>query len=925
MLKSVVLLIALTFLFNTTQAQHSEITGVIRDTTANSVVDNAVVAILSSKDSVLLDFARTNSKGEYKLNKIAPGNFIIMVMHPSFADFVEDIEVTSPTQRLSPVDLTSKSKILENIIVQSGSPMRIKGDTTIYTADSFKVSANANVEELLKKMPGFQVDKDGTIKQMGQTVEKVLVDGEEFFGDDPGMAVKNLRADAVKEVQVFDKKSDQAEFTGIDDGNTKKTINLKLKEDKKKGYFGKISLAGGLMNNIDNRYNNNLLLSSFKGKRKISGFFLQGNTGQDGLSWQDSEKFGGDEYSMSMNDDGDMMFMWNGGGSDDEPYVNTQNGFIKNINAGIQYSNKWNEKTTLNFSPKFNLQDYRNSQLTLLRTQVSPDTVYYDNTVQNSHINRNNFKSTATYEIKLDSSNTLKLTARANFYHTESETYNKTTRQDIDNELMQSSEIFNNTNSNKHSISGSVLFKHKFKKARRTFSINSDYSILKTEGTNFIKSNYESLSGIPVPAPTDRMVENDRQTQMFSNKLIYTEPLSTRYSLELSTDIGFNTGLNNRITSNYDNVSLKYSEVVDTLSNDFKQNITTIRPSVKINYSFKKMKFNFGSGVGFTNFSLLDKTYDKKYDRSYTNFFPSASLTYSYKSNHSLRVNYSGSTRQPTIDQLQPLRNADNEFYQTLGNPDLKPSFTNSLSISHNSYDFLKDMWAYQSLSGSITSNSITNSRTYTSVKTISQPINTNGNINARFYGGIGFKAKKINTRFNFNVNTGYYRYADMINNVLSFSQTVNSGIGFYISKSKDKKYDISVGNDFGFNVNKSNQSLSSYKYNSNNLSADATIYYQKVWSIQSDYNFFYRGKLRDTDENLNNNLWNAKLQRTFKSNEYTVFFQVRDILNQNIGIERNFSGNTYREVTNDRLKRYFLLGFSWDFKNKGSKPSPTN
>ncbi len=160
-------------------------------------------------------------------------------------------------------------------------------------------------------MPGIQVDKDGKIKAMGETVEKVLVDGEEFFGDDPGMAVKNLRADAVKEVEVFNKKSEQAEFTGIDDGKTQKTINLKLKEDKKKGYFGKIDVAGGLQKIIDHRYNDNLLFSSFKGKRKLSAFLLNGNTGQDGLSWQDEEKYGGrDDISMNMDEDGGEIPAW---------------------------------------------------------------------------------------------------------------------------------------------------------------------------------------------------------------------------------------------------------------------------------------------------------------------------------------------------------------------------------------------------------------------------------------------------------------------------------------------------------------------------------------------------------------------------------------------------------------------------------------
>ena len=181
---------------------------------------------------------------------------------------------------------------------------------------------------------------------MGETVEKVLVDGEEFFGDDPGMAIKNLRADAVKEVQVFDKKSEQSEFTGIDDGKTKKTINLKLKDEAKKGYFGKWKLAGGLQKKIDNRFNNNLMLNAFKGKRKIAGYLLQGNTGQNGLNWQEQQKFGGDDDngSVSFDEDAGFFMYSSGGSSDDEPYIDTRNGFFNNLNTGLQYSNKWNDK-----------------------------------------------------------------------------------------------------------------------------------------------------------------------------------------------------------------------------------------------------------------------------------------------------------------------------------------------------------------------------------------------------------------------------------------------------------------------------------------------------------------------------------------------------------------------------------------------------
>ena len=263
-------------------AQLSKVTGAVLDRNENKPVKNAVIALLIPKDSILYKFTRSDPEGKYILKDIKPGSYILMTTHPYYADVLEDVEIKGNVE-FPPYALISKAKLLQEVIVKTGSPIKLKGDTTIYTADSFKVSANANVEELLKKLPGIQVDKDGKIKAMGQTVEKVLVDGEEFFGDDPGMAVKNLRADAVKEVQVFDKKSEQAEFTGVDDGKTQKTINLKLKEDKKTGYFGKMDVSAGPEKHIENRYNDNLLFGSFKGKRKFSAFLLNGNTGQDRL------------------------------------------------------------------------------------------------------------------------------------------------------------------------------------------------------------------------------------------------------------------------------------------------------------------------------------------------------------------------------------------------------------------------------------------------------------------------------------------------------------------------------------------------------------------------------------------------------------------------------------------------------------------
>ena len=924
-MKKLISFLAAIFFCFSSFAQVVKINGSVKDHDENKPIQNAVIALLTPRDSFLYKFTRTDANGKFVIKDVRPGNYILMTTHPYFADLLDNVDIKSDIQ-LAAIGLVSKAKLLQEVIVKSGSGLRIKGDTTVYTADSFKVSANANVGELLKKLPGIQVDKDGKITAMGETVQKVLVDGEEFFGDDPGMAVKNLRADAVKEVQVFDKKSEQSEFTGIDDGKTQKTINLKLKENAKHGYFGKVDVAGGTRQNKENRFNENLLFSSFRGKRKLSGYLLSGNTGQDGLSWQDEQKYGAgnDNISVDLDDNGDVSFQWTGNTTDDEPYVDPQNGFMTNTNAGLLYSNKWNDKYNLNLVPKFQNQQYVNHKQTYTQTQVG-DSTLNTNSFETSNVNRHNFKIRGIIDMQLDSANSLKVTLNTNFYHTQSNSVLNSANTGGNGTLKNTSNRDLSTDNDKNAISGNLLFRHKFHKSRRTISFTGNWNVLNNEGKNFLKSfNQAYLDGSPASSQDlNQMKDYNTTTDNLTGKIVYTEPLSKEYSLELAYQVAYNYGTNNQLTYSYTPFSGKYDVVVDSLSNQFKQNIVQNIPSTRLNFANKKWKVNIGSGFGFTNFDLKDITFDKDYTRNYVNFYPTANITYTYKPNHGIRFNYTGNTRQPTINQLQPLRNNNDYFNQYIGNPDLKPSFTNSFNLSHNGYNFLKDLYTYQGLNVRLTSNSITNNRIINldSGKTVTQPINTNGNISLNFYSGIGFKIKKIDTRFNFGPRISYNKYADIINGQKSFSKTFSPGLNMWVSKSKEKKYDFSISDQFEYNSNVTSQNDTKIHYNTNTLYLNATVYYKKVWSLLTDLQVFSRQKTSQFTSNLNSNQWGARLQRTFKDNEFTAYISVHDILNDNIGIEQNFYSNTYTQVINDRLKRYFLIGFEWDFKNKSAKP----
>ncbi|MEQ1553834.1 MAG: TonB-dependent receptor, partial [Ferruginibacter sp.] len=657
------------FIIATKNLQAQSITGTVKDTSTKVNVKNAVVALLTQKDSILKNFSRVKEDGSFSLKNVPPGKYILSVTHPNFGEYVDDVEINTTSQNLGTIALTSKSKLLAAVIIKSGSPIRIKGDTTIYTADSFKVSANANVEELLKKMPGIQVDKNGEIKAMGQKVEKILVDGEEFFGDDPGMAVKNLRADAIKEVQVFDKKSDQAEFTGIDDGKTKKTINLKLKEDKKKGYFGKIDLAAGPLKNNDPRFNENIMVSSFKGKRKISGYLLSGNTGQDGLNWQDEQKFGSnDNENTMMNDDGGLNFNFGERNDPDEEIrVDANNGFITNVNAGGQYSNKFFNKNTLNFSPKYNSQVYNNTKQVYTQTQ-DKDTSLQSINNSVAHVNRFNVKLKGSYDMKIDSANTLKITAKSNFYNTKSTENSNGNTNGFGNIALNSFTKSVETDSHKEAYGLTAIFKHKFKKARRTFSLNADWNSLNSAGDNFTKS-FNSDFVKTTFTNINQQLDFAKTTNSVSSKLVYTEPLTKKLALEIGYQLGLNNGTNNQKILAFNSSTGLYDIKIDSLSNNFKQNILQHTPSAKINYAHKKIKANIGAAASISDYNLTDLATNITSNRNYVNFAPTFNFSYTKKANNNFSVNYNGSTKQPTLNQLQPLLNNSNLFNQTIGNP----------------------------------------------------------------------------------------------------------------------------------------------------------------------------------------------------------------------------------------------------------------
>lgn len=280
------------FGFTSVFSQNKSIVGTVRDTFNVKPVVFASVSLIRKADSILVNHTRSNQQGKFQLQVKEAGKYILLIAHGSFADYVDDIEVKNEdTEKdLGSIGLFQRSQMLKEVIVKNAASIKIKGDTLEYLADSFKVKQGAMVEDLLKVLPGIQVNKKGEITAMGEKVEKVLVDGEEFFGDDPTIATQNIQSKVVEKVQVFDKKSDQAQFTGFDDGQEQKTINLKLKDNMNRGEFGKVELGGGWKD----RWQNQAMVNSFKNKRQMSIYGLMSSNGKTGLGWEDKNTYTGD-------------------------------------------------------------------------------------------------------------------------------------------------------------------------------------------------------------------------------------------------------------------------------------------------------------------------------------------------------------------------------------------------------------------------------------------------------------------------------------------------------------------------------------------------------------------------------------------------------------------------------------------------------
>jgi len=900
--------------------QNGSVKGLVTDTLNKQNLTNAVVAVLRAKDSVLVKFTRTNKEGSFNLPNISAGKYIVMVTYPSYADYIDLISVTEGSVTdLGKVPVITKATLLQEVIVkQTIGSIRMKGDTTEYKADSFKVSANADVQELLRKMPGIQVNSKGEITAQGERVQKVLVDGEEFFSDDPAVVTKNLRADAVDKVQSFDKKSDQAVFTGIDDGQKIKTLNLTLKEDKKKGYFGKAE-AGG---DFDKYGYGKLLANSFKGKRKISGYLTTDNTKFESLNWNENQNYGGNSnMTTEVTDDGGIM-MW---GSGDEFSWGT--GFPRSITGGLHFSNKWNkDKHNSNNTYQYNQLDV--SGINSNKTQnILPGADLISTSIQNQASSRKRNKLTSTYEWQIDSSSSLKITARGSIVNSNiaSNYFGRTINSDSIL-LNQSNRLTSTVDENK-TMNSTIFYRKRFKKAGRTISWNNEINYNDRADDGFLTADntfYDAFGNLVRRDLVDQQKTNKQIATTINSTINYTEPLWKNTFLVLNYKLSVSRNDAERNTFAKNAANNKYENLVDTLSNHFIFNTTGHNGSVNIRYNVKKFNFSIGTGLGTVNYRLNDLV--KKTDRNviFNNFIPAVTFNYTPKQQRRFNFSYNGSTRNPSLSQIQPIIDNIDPLNLTIGNPNLKQSFVHQFNLGGSDYKVLKSRRISFNVNFSKTENAISNSSFVDNQgRRINQAINVAGNYSLSGRVGYGFE---IIPSFNVGLDIGprINQFANRVNGIDN------------ITKNRSTDFSINMGywgdkwiNFYAYGSAVRNNSTTSIR-------PDIST---KFWSYNAYANLQFKLKKIKTyiDFDLNANIYektavfadqrdvyivNASARKVIsKNDQWEIKASVNDLFNQNLGINRNASSNFITETTNQTIQRYFLFSLIWNFSKNG-KPN---
>ena len=879
----------------------SSITGTVLDNTTKEPVEQAGIRILNSKDSTYVSGTATNQSGRFSM-QVKPGNYIVEVSFLGYKNAFVNVNANKKQNRLGEIFLKDDGILLDEAIVVAKAPeIVVKGDTVEYNADSYKVQESAVVEDLLKKMPGAEVDSEGKITINGKEVKKILVDGKEFFSDDPKVASKNLPAKMVDKLQVLDRKSDMALMTGFDDGDDETVINLTVKPGMKQGLFGSAYAGAG----SHGRYEGNAMANYMHNNNQFT--VLGGTNNTNNASFSD---FATSSFSGMRGGGRGMNF----GGN---------NGITKSMNGGGNFAMELSPKLKWGGNVRYGRTDNdvsTDSYTQNYMTEQRGGDQYKTEKSRGNNIG-DNFNADLRFEWALDSAT--QVIFRPNIRYNKNDNYQMgdylTTHKDVTDSINWGESDYYSKGDGL-SLSGTLEVSRKLGKTGRvlSFSLSGGLSNQKNEGYNWSET-YFRRSGIATDSISriDQIFDQKDKGHNWRGYVSYVEPIGHNNFLQLTYSY-------RKSYSESDKNTLKMDEfgeytVIDTASTRKMEN-NFINQQIGLNFKSVREKYNYTIGVAFQ--PSQSDSWDIRPDTSVLtknsvfNFAPVAQFNYIWDKRTNLRVDYNGSTNQPTTSQLSSARDESNPMNITYGNPDLKPAFENKFRVRYRKFNPEQASAFMVSGNFEFSTNDIVS---YSFTDDLGKQTRTYKNVNGNWKTNIRMMFNRPLRNKKFSINSmSYVSYSEDNGYVNGYKNTVKT-TGFSENLGVEYRSDLF---DFGmrgnFRVSNTDNTLSGqenrtvYNYGG---TANTTVYLPYDFTVESDVNYSANSGYT-SGYKQNEWLWNASLSKQlFKAKNGTIRLKIYDILQQRSNISQSADSRSYKETITNTINSYFMVNFVYRFQ----------
>jgi hypothetical protein len=873
------------------QGLYGEISGSVLDSTTSAPLSFSTVILRAAGDSDMIQSTQADDKGSFRLKHIPEGTYLLSLTHLGYRHFDTTLVITGKNNKhlLGNIIMASGPIALQGVTIEERKPpVSMNGDTLQYNASSYTTHENAVVEDLLKKLPGVEVDEDGNITAQGEPVQQILVDGKPFFGNDPKITTKNLPADMIAQIQVFDKTSDQAAFTGIHDGNTRKTINLIIKKNRRKGTFGRATAGYG----NDDRYQLTGMLNRFNNHRRVSVIGGANNINSQGFT------------------------MRGGGGSGGRG-----GGVTTGRMAGINYRDNWGKKIEVNGSYFISHTQSSSSQKSN-RQNILPDSSFF--TTQQSTSGRRSLSHRLNLNLNYSIDSVSSLIFRPSLSYTtgDNNTANSHASLSDKQEPINDGVRSNTSHTSSPQMSGSLLYRRRLHKKGRTFSVGLNGSFNNNDNVRHNQSEDHFYTGADSVRSLNQRNENTSGSGDWGIRLTYTEPLYADHYLEAEYSYDRNNSNSDRNTYNYNPASEKYDDYDSTYSNAFRNSFTSHRGS--LNFIANKLKYDYTVGLSIKQNLLKNQwvTSDSTLSRRTVNLYPLFNFHYNFSQGTRLRVEYRGNTRPPSISELQPVPDNTNSLRVRLGNPDLKTSFTNDIRVNFNRINRVTYQNFQASLSFSTVSNQIVNSSYYDAQRIqYIQPVNVSGIYNLNGDVSYSLPLQKINLKIDPATSVRYSHDVGFVNRQKNYTKNVTLGQRLRLTYDINDLLDLNINGRIGYNkVSYSLLPDQDQAYFSYGLSTDFEFRLPAGFLLGSNLRYTANSGLA-AGYNRSTAIWNGYVaKQIFKKKQGTIKLEGVDMLNQRLDIRRNIGSTYIQDSESSGLGRYFMLSFTYNFNRFGGR-----